>query len=175
MNNEDQKTSFNITDYPKETYTTGKGETKERYIVPDDIFEEYLKELPDNTVNESKTYRTFNGGKLTILGTDPERDKVIQDKGREANKSTLLQRRTFKEQADILLANIDKNTGKTGIENITVAMYERALAGDVKAYTALRDTAGEKPADTVDLNANVMTEADKTLIEKLKKRTGIEE
>jgi hypothetical protein len=54
-------------------------------------------------------------------------------------------------------------------------MYERALAGDVKAYTALRDTAGEKPADTVDLNANVMTEADKTLIEKLKKRTGIEE
>ena len=85
-----------------------------------------------------------------------------------------VQRRSFKEQADILLANIDKNTGKTGIENITVAMYERALAGDVKAYTALRDTAGEKPADTVDLNANVITEADQALIEKLKNMTGVE-
>jgi hypothetical protein len=53
-------------------------------------------------------------------------------------------------------------------------MYERALAGDVKAAQFLRDTAGEKPADTVDLNANVMTEADKALIDKLKNRTGIE-
>jgi hypothetical protein len=49
-------------------------------------------------------------------------------------------------------------------------MMERALAGDVKAYTALRDTAGEKPAEALDLNANVMTEADQALIEKLKSR-----
>lgn len=175
MNNEDQKTSFNITDYPKETYITGKGETKERYIVPDDIFEEHLKELPNGTINESGTFRASYGGKLGIFGADPEADLEKQRAGRAAQAAAYRQRRTFKEQADILLANIDKNTGKTGIENITVAMYERALAGDVKAYTALRDTAGEKPADTVDLNANVMTEADKTLIEKLKKRTGIEE
>lgn len=169
-----EEPAFNISDYPREKYINGKGEELERYIVPDDIFEKHLKELPNGTINQSGTYRASCGGKLTILGTDPERDKAIQDKGREVNRSTQLQRRTFKEQADILLANIDKNTGKTGIENITVAMYERALAGDVKAYTALRDTAGEKPADTVDLNANVMTEADKALIDKLKNRTGIE-
>ena len=58
----------------------------------------------------------------------------------------------------------------TGIEDITIAMIERALAGDVKAYTALRDTAGEKPTEAIDLNANVITEADKALIEKLKNR-----
>ena len=49
-------------------------------------------------------------------------------------------------------------------------MYERALTGDVKAYTALRDTAGEKPAETIDLSADVTTEADRALMEKLKAR-----
>lgn len=174
MNNEDNKTPFDITQFPKEKYITGKGEEIERYIVPDDIFEEHLKELPDNTVNESKTYRAFTGGKLIILGADPERDKEIHKAGAEATNATLKQRRSFKEQADIILARVDKETGKSGVENITIAMYERALAGDVKAYTALRDTAGEKPAETLDLNANVITEADQALIEKIKHRTGIE-
>jgi hypothetical protein len=49
-------------------------------------------------------------------------------------------------------------------------MYERALAGDTKAAQFLRDTAGEKPAEALDLNANIMTEADKALIDKLKSR-----
>lgn len=170
----DQKAPFDITEYPKEIYTTGKGETKERYIVPDDIFEKYLRELPEGTVNQSKSRRKAATGALNILGGDPERDKAIQKAGAETLNAMKAQRRSFREEADILLANIDKNTGKTGIENITVAMYERALAGDVKAYTALRDTAGEKPSDTLDLNAKVMTEADKALIEKLKSRLGTE-
>lgn len=174
MNNEENKTPFDITQYPKEKYTTGKGEEIERYIIPDDIFEEHLKELPDGTVNESKTYRASYGGKLIILGSDPERDKAIHKAGAEVTNATLKQRRTFKEQADIILSRLDKETGKTGVENITIAMYERALAGDVKAYTALRDTAGEKPADTLDLNANIITEADQALLDKLKSRAGID-
>ena len=179
MNNEenraeDQKAPFDITLYPKEVYTNSRGETLERYIVPDDTFEEHLRELPNGTVNQSKSYRASCGGKLYIIGNDPERDSEIGKKGAEALHASLVRRRTFKEEADILLAKIDKNTGKSGIENITVAMYERALAGDVKAYTALRDTAGEKPADSLDLNANVITEADQALIEKLKNRVGVE-
>ena len=170
MNNEEAKAPFDISIYPIEQYTTGKGEEKKRYIVPDDVFEEYLKELPDGTVNESRTFRAFHSGKLTILGGDPERDMEIWKAGREAQAATYRHRRTFKEEADILLANIDKKTGKTGLENITLAMYERALTGDVKAYTALRDTAGEKPAETIDLSADVTTEADRALMEKLKAR-----
>lgn len=170
MNNEEVKAPFDITIYPKEEYTTSKGETVIRYIVPDDVFEENLKQLPDYTVNESYTYMGFHGGKLKPLGLDPENDLKVRRAGAEATNAKLAQRRTFKEQADILLARINKETGKTGIEEITVAMMERALAGDVKAYTALRDTAGEKPAESLDLNANVMTEADQALIEKLKSR-----
>ena len=171
---EDNKTPFDISIYPKLKKVDKDEIEREYYVVPDDIFNDHLKDLPDGTYNESKSFRAFHGGKLGVFGADPERDKEIQDKGREANKSASLQRRTFKQEADILLARIDKNNGKTGIENVTIAMYERAMAGDVKAYTALRDTAGEKPADTVDITANVMTEADQALIEKLKSRTGIQ-
>ena len=179
MNNEEkkaeeQKAPFDITLYPKEVYTTGKGETKERYIVPDDTFEEHLRELPDGTINQSGTYRSSCGGKLTILGTNPERDKAIHKAGAEATNAMLRQRRSFKEQIDIILANKDKMTGKTGVEAVTISMYERALAGDVKAAQFLRDTAGEKPADSLNLNANVITEADQALIEKLKNRVGVE-
>jgi hypothetical protein len=175
MNNNDiqQQTppeEFNIENYPKEKYITGKGEEKERYIVPDDIFENHLKELPDGTINKSNSKRAFHGGALGIFGADPEEDLIKQRAGREAQAAAYRQRRTFKEQIDIILSNIDKENGKTGLENVTVAMYERALAGDTKAAQFLRDTAGEKPADNIDLNANVMTEADKELMQKLKAR-----
>lgn len=170
----DQKAPFDITLYPKEVYTTGKGETKERYIVPDDTFEKYLKELPTGTRNQSKTKVASCGGFLNTLGANPEYDKEIQKAGADALNAKLAQRRTFKDQIDIVLANKDKNTEKSGVESVVISMYERALAGDVKAAQFLRDTAGEKPSDTLDLNANVMTEADKALIEKLKSRLGTE-
>lgn len=48
------------------------------------------------------------------------------------------------------------------------AMIKSALAGSFKAFEAVRDTAGYRPKDIsqVDLNANVITEADKSLIDK---------
>lgn len=169
MNSEEVKAPFDITIYPKEIYKTGKGEEKERYIVPDDVFEEHLKELPDYTVNESKTYMGFHGGKLKPLGLDPENDLKVRRAGAEATNAKLAQRRSFKEQVDILLSSKDKD-GKSCLENIIQAMYDRCQAGDVKAAQFLRDTAGEKPAETIDLSADITTEADRALMEKLKAR-----
>lgn len=174
MNNDENKAPFDITQYQKLKRLDKDGQEREYYIIPDDLFEEHLKELPAGTYNKSMTYRAYNGGKLYQIGSDPEKDEEITKAGAEASNATQAQRRTFKDQIDIILAKLDKNTDKTGVESVVISMYERALAGDVKAAQFLRDTAGEKPADTVDLNANVMTEADKALIDKLKNRTGIE-
>ena len=170
MNSEEVKAPFDITIYPKEIYKTGKGEEKERYIVPDDIFEEHLKELPDNTINESKSFRAFHGGKLGIFGADPEADRKIQSEGGKTVQAAIRQRRTFKEQIDIYLAQKNRETGRTGLEDVALAMMERAAMGDVKAAQFLRDTAGEKPAETIDLSADITTEADRALMEKLKAR-----
>lgn len=169
MNKEEIKAPFDVTIYPKETYTNSKGEERERYIVPDEVFEEHIKELPDHTINESSTYMAFHGGRLKPLGLDPENDRKIRQAGAAVTNAKLAQRRTFKEQVDILLSSKDEN-GKSCLENIISAMYDRSQAGDVKAAQFLRDTAGEKPAEAIDLNANVITEADKALIEKLKSR-----
>lgn len=170
MNNETEKAPFDITIYPEEAYTNSKGEEKTRRIVPDDVFEENLNELPEGTVNESHSRRKALTGALNILGGDPERDKAIHKAGAEALNAMKAQRRSFKEQIDIYLSQKNKETGRTGLEDVTLSMIERAIAGDVKAAQFLRDTAGEKPADSLDLNANVITEADKALIEKLKGR-----
>ena len=169
MNNETEKAPFDVTIYPEETYTNSKGEEKTRRIVPDDVFEEHLKELPDHTINESRTYMGFHGGRLKPLGLDPENDRKVREAGAAATNAKLAQRRSFKEQVDILLTSKDSN-GKSCLENIINAMYDRSQQGDVKAAQFLRDTAGEKPADSLDVNANVITEADKALIEKLKGR-----
>lgn len=170
MNKEEIKAPFDVTIYPKITKVDKDGTEKSFYMVPDDIFNEHLKELPEGTYNESRTYRAYNNGKLYQIGSNPEKDKEITKAGAEASNATQTQRRSFKEQIDIILANKDRETGKTGVESVTISMYERALAGDVKAAQFLRDTAGEKPAEAIDLNANVITEADKALIEKLKNR-----
>lgn len=163
------KTDFDITKFPQEEYTTSKGEIIKRYIVPDKIFDENIKKLPDYTVNESKTYMGFHGGKLKPLGLDPEHDLKVRRAGAEVTNAKLAQRRSFKEQVDILLSRKD-SSGKTCLENIIEAMYDRCQAGDVKAAAFLRDTAGEKPAETIDLSADITTEADRALMEKLKAR-----
>ena len=54
-----------------EAIAIGKDE-KGRYIVSDDLFDKYIKELPAGTGNESKTYRAYNHGKLTQLENNRE-------------------------------------------------------------------------------------------------------
>ena len=173
MNNEENKTPFDVTKYPKEKYTNSKGEEKERFIIPDNLFDEHIKELPDGSINESRNKIAHFGGYLKPLGSSEE-DREIQKMGGEALQAKLRQRRTLKEELLLALLIKDKQTGKTRQEEITLAQIERALTGDTKSFLAIRDTIGEKPAEALDLNANVITEADQALIDKLKSRTGIE-
>lgn len=132
-------------------------------IAPDSFFDEYYRVLPNGTRNASGTYRAYSGGKLGIFGGDPEKDKEIHKKGGEAVQAAAKQRRSFKEEADILLAKKDSN-GLTCLENMTIAMYQRTLEGDVKAYAALRDTAGEQPVSKSEITADIMTDADREVI-----------
>ena len=46
------------------------------------------------------------------------------------------------------------------------AMIKSALSGSFKAFEAVRDTAGYKPKNEVELQADIMTESDKALIDK---------
>lgn len=155
--------------YPQEEYTTSKGEKKIRYVVPDEIAEEYKNVLPNGTVNESHTKRVMNKGLMGIFGADPEKDKEIQRAGRIGQLAVQRQRKLIREMLTGILDQEDAE-GETQQFKICQAQVDRALMGDTKAFLAIRDTIGEKPAETIDLSADITTEADRALMEKLKAR-----
>lgn len=166
MAEQEQLTKEQINEY----LTSCPEDDKGHKIVPDDFFNDYYRDLPNGTLNQSGTFRAYNGGKLGIFGGDPEKDIEIQRAGQAAQAAAYRRRRTFKEEADILLAKIDEENGKTGLENITVAMYAKARDGDVKAYAALRDTVGEQPVSKQEIQADIMTDADRQVIANALKR-----
>ena len=154
---------------------------KGRAIVPDEFMEENYKSLPNGTMNESRTKRAQNGGMLHMLGEDPERDAEIQKKGGEALQATLKHRRTLAESLEIalrktaskaLIEELNLPEGATNQDAITAAIILQASTGNTKAYTALRDTIGEMPVSKQEIKADVMTDADRALIEKLSEKMG---
>ena len=58
-------------------------------------------------------------------------------------------------------------------ELLTARMVKAAVdEGNVRAMEYLRDTSGNKPTDRKEVTANIMTENDKALLEKVSKRLG---
>ena len=51
-----------------------------------------------------------------------------------------------------------------------VAAYIKAQAGDIKAQEYIRDTAGQMPTKEINLAAEVITEADRKLLDKVAER-----
>ena len=159
---------LNIEQYPKND--------KGFYVLPDPIFDKYLYCLPDGTVNESGSRKAFHGGCVRSLTSE---DTEIQRAGGEALQAKLRQRRSFAETINAMLSanarpeDIDKyglNRDATQLDVITAAAVMQAAKGNIKAQEYLRDTAGEKPIDKQEITGNIITEADKSLIEKLKNR-----
>ena len=162
-----------------EPVATGKTE-KGFYIVPDNIFDAYYKELPAGTVNQSKTWRaTTSGGKIRILGGDPEADKAIHRAGAEALNASKAQRRTFAEVIEEMLVkpankqtieDLELKEGSTNLDAIIAAALKQSARGNVKAMDFLRDTIGQKPADNVNANITGLTAEDKEMLQRVQAR-----
>lgn len=87
--------------------------------------------------------------------------------------------RTLKEIALELMAaeaspeDIKKYNLPEGVSNavvMTAAAIKKAREGDMKAYESLRDTAGQMPTKEVQVSAEVFTEANKALLDKVADR-----
>ena len=70
-------------------------------------------------------------------------------KGGIASGKSRRMRKTFKELLEIALTLPSVNGG-TNAEEIVASMIRKAQGGDVKAFEAVRDTIGEKPADVIE-------------------------
>lgn len=74
--------------------------------------------------------------------------------------------RTFKEEFELELAAMisDGNGKKVSVKNaLTKTAVQKALRGDLRALSFIRDTIGEKPAETVQLLQPDYTELDKLM------------
>ena len=77
-------------------------------------------------------------------------------KGGKKSVEKRRERKALKEALEMLLERNYKVDGQTcnGIEAASVALIKQALNGNVKAFEVIRDTIGEKPTDTVNLELN---------------------
>ena len=98
-----------------------------------------------------------------------EEVRELGRKGGIASGETRKKKKLFKEQIELLLSLPlkDKKTIKQleslgvdadNIDNqmaMVISMWMKALKGDVNAFNTLRDTAGEKPQENINLSGNV--------------------
>lgn len=68
------------------------------------------------------------------------------------------------------LADKVKGQGLELYDLMVLKMAEEALHGNVKAFTAVRDSAGDKPVDTSEIKAEVVTDTDMELVRNVAER-----
>lgn len=121
---------------------------------------------------------------------DPEKRREIQRKGAEAVNRLHGEKKTARESleqiltlkaTDDIIAAADlspelaerlkrDNPNATLYDLIQIVAAGRAVSGNMKAYELIRDTYGDKPHDTVEINANITTDQDRELLQQINAR-----
>lgn len=81
---------------------------------------------------------------------DSEVARQLQEKSVQKRKENKIQRLTLRDELLALLSVGDTQ------KKMSLAMIDKCLKGDTKAYEIIRDTIGEKPKDQVE-NLNIET------------------
>ena len=137
-----------------------------RHVIPDDVFMENLKQLPDKIESETGKLSCSNGY-VNLLQKGTKRASEVASMGGTRSQEMYRKRKTWAESIDIYLKQTDKN-GKSNQDKIIEAMAAKAMKGCVGAGEFLRDTVGEKPSENV--NLDVMSDGDRELIQKMFER-----
>lgn len=79
--------------------------------------------------------------------------KEARERGRKGGLASVEARRKRKTLKEELLLMLSE--GETQ-KSVTLALIEKAMSGDTKAFEVIRDTIGEKPADKVETKQTVL-------------------
>ncbi len=129
-----------------------------------------LKPFDKMTVEERKAMGKKGG---TNSGISKRKKRDIRELAKallETSYNVAKAREIVGEDSE-LIELLENDTTVANVLNIR--MMQEAKNGNVKAFETLRDTAGYKPSESIQLDANVMTENDKELLDKVAKRNGI--
>lgn len=154
---EQQNNPIDLSIYPKDE--------KGRYVIPDDVFVDTYKYLPNGCINESHSLISYNHGFMRTLQKNDPRSQEIRRMGAEALNAKNAQRRSFAESIDYWLKQ--KNQDKPELSNqdaIVAAMIKSANEGNTRAAEFLRDSVGEKPVEKTEAEITGATPAQMALI-----------
>lgn len=158
---------------------------KQTHNVIHDANKDSINSINDN-VNDSidkkiKGYRNL----ISINDRTTEEQRAIQKKGGKARAEQMKRRKAAKELLETLLETKMKddmiddvlggsqdllNGDKTAYNVMLAKMFQVACSGDTKAFIAIRDTVGDKPVDKQEISADIITDADRKMIDNIKKR-----
>lgn len=80
---------------------------------------------------------------------DAKKKSEIQSKGVRASAKKRKEQKTLKEELLLLLAEGDTQ------KKISLAVIQKALQGDIKAFEVIRDTTGQKCVEKVEISQTV--------------------
>lgn len=166
------------------SYLLDNAETDDKgnKILPDEVVAKYYRVLPDGTRNISRTRRVYKGGMVSDF--TGAKDNSVQISGGKALQAKIRQRLTFRETLLNLLAAkatpeqiaaLGLGDNATKQDAISAAMILQAADGNRGAAEFVRDTVGEKPADVSDVSLHTITDADRSLLDKVQKRLDAQE
>ena len=147
----------------EELIETAPKDEKGRPVIPDSVFMSHLKYLPNGVVSDAGKISNSKG--FLVFGQKNDL-RTLENcrKGGQATAEKWERRRTFAECFQAIL-DTEIEEGLTVREAICKAICDKAMEGNVRAFESIRDTCGEKP--TENLNVDVMTDADRILIQKV--------
>ena len=91
----------------------------------------------------------------TLADRTPEERKAIGSKGGKAYAANIKKKKLLKEYLEILLSLPQTNDpDKNNYEGISIALINKALEGDTRAFEVIRDSIGQKPKDEVEVSGN---------------------
>lgn len=112
----------------------------------------------------------MNEENLVSLATRTQQERIeIARKGQKASTQAKLRKKTLKEAMDLLLslpvkdAKVRKQIADLGIDPdlvdnqmaMVIAQWRQAVKGNVKAYTNIEATVGEKPKEMIEHSGSI--------------------
>ena len=94
---------------------------------------------------------------VSLADRTTEEQRAIASAGGKASGEARRKRKPLKEELLLMLSE-----GETQ-QSVTLALIEKAMSGDTKAFEVIRDTIGEKPVDKVmiaDVEPSVIAEVE---------------
>lgn len=88
---------------------------------------------------------------ISLADRSEEEKREIASKGGKASAEVKRKKKLLRESLEALL-----ESGNTQ-EDMCVALIQKALVGDTKAFEVIRDSIGQKMSDKVDIQSNNIT------------------